>query len=259
MEYQNIIFSVENGIAIITLNRPKAYNALCRSMNLELEDAITRLEDNLSVRVLIITGGSKAFAAGADITEIMDATPAEAERIALLAQSINNRLEGLRIPVIAAICGFALGGGLELALACDFRVAGENSIFGLPEVSLGILPGAGGTQRLTNLLGAAKAKEMILLGKRLRGFEALEVGLINDLAANEEVMACALKMAEKIIAMPGMAVGAGKQVINFCVNYGSGVGRDYEKQHFTLLFSTEDRVEGLHAVIEKRQPVYKNR
>lgn len=258
MEYKNIILTVEDQIATITLNRPKAWNALCDEVNYELLDALNTIKYDQEVRVLIITGGEKVFAAGADIKQMSHATTMVAQKTADLGQSINNLLEELAIPVIAAVNGMALGGGCEMTLACDFRVVGESATFAFPEVSLGILPGAGGTQRMTKLIGATKTKEMILLGKRVKGKEAYEIGLATEVVADAEVMAKAKEMAEKLKKMPAFAAGMAKRAINLGEVYGIGTGKLFERELFSLCFSNPDQAEGMDAFINKRSPEYKN-
>ena len=258
MDYQNIILSIEDHIATITLNRPKAWNALCDEINYEIIDALNKIKYDQDVRVLIITGGEKVFAAGADIKQMSHATVMVAQRTADLGQSINNMLEELTIPVIAAVNGMALGGGCEMTLACDFRIVGENTTFAFPEVSLGILPGAGGTQRMTRLIGATKTKEMILLGKKVKGKEALEIGLATELVEDSEIMNTAIKMAKKLMTMPAYALAQAKRAINLGEVYGIGTGKLFERELFSLCFANPDQAEGMDAFASKRAPEYKN-
>ncbi|MCR4442380.1 MAG: enoyl-CoA hydratase/isomerase family protein [Peptococcaceae bacterium] len=256
MNHQQIIYAEDAGIATITLNRPQAYNALCAQMNSELMEVLDRLEEDAKIRVLIIGGANNNFAAGADIVEMMDATPFEAERTAETAHKINDRLESLKIPVIAAINGLALGGGFELALSCDFRIAGENSVFGLPETGLGIIPGAGGTQRLTRLIGPVKAKEIIMLGRRINGQEAYEMGIVNKVVPDGEVMAEARKMAARLMEKPAAALALAKMAIGCCLNHDISSGKLYERSLFSLSFASSDQKEGMKAFVEKRVPRY---
>jgi len=251
--YEYIKLEIKDQIGIITLNRPKVWNALCVEVNYELADALGKIHHDQSVRVLILTGGDKVFAAGADVKRMQNATPFEAERMTYLGHMINDMLEALPIPVIAAVNGVALGGGCELTLACDFRVVGQSAKFGLPEVGLGILPGAGGTQRLTNLIGATKAKEMVMLGKNIKGEEAYHIGLATTVTEDALVMETAVKMAEKLKQKPASALRMAKAAINYGENFGTGTGKDFEKLMFSLLFSTNDHQEGLDAFVEKRE------
>jgi enoyl-CoA hydratase len=258
MEYKHILFNEAGGIALITLNRPKALNALCRDLNLELLDVLAGIKKSAGVRVLILTGGPRAFAAGADITEMMNAAPGDAEKTSLLGHRVHDTLEALPVPVIAAINGPALGGGCELALACDFRVAAEDAVFGLPEVSLGIIPGAGGTQRLPLLVGPSVAREMVLLGRKVKGAEAERIGLVNKTVPPEAVMDTAREMAVKLCAMPGAALGLAKQALAEGINGTVDQGKRHEVRLFSLAFSTADQKEGMSAFVEKRAPSYRH-
>jgi len=214
VEYKNIILNVENGIATIRLNRPKAYNALNSAVNQDLSKALDYIETDESIRVLVLSGNEKAFAAGADIGEMANAGPTLARKTCTVASEINDRLESMPIPSIAAINGLAWGGGGELALACDFRVGGVSCSFKFPEVSLGIIPGANGTQRLLTLTGPAKAKEIVMLCRTIKGPEALEIGLLTELCDDSEVLDNAYKLAQELLAMPGKALAASKRSIN---------------------------------------------
>lgn len=258
MTYENILFEVKDGVAVITLNRPKAWNALCTQLNVELEDALIAAEQNPEVRVVIITGGDKVFAAGADIKEMAQATPMEATRTSARAQRINNFLEQMSVPVIAAVNGLALGGGCELALACDFRVVAENAEFGLPEVGLGILPGAGGTQRLAALVGATRAFEMVLLGKRISGAQAVQAGLATCAVEPDQVMATAMDMAASLKKKPAYSMALAKRAIIAGQTLGTGTGKIMERELFALTFANPDQAEGMQAFAEKRRPTFQN-
>lgn len=258
MEFENIIYSVESGIATIQLNRPKAFNALNSGINADILAALNLVAADKSVRVLIVTGNEKVFAAGADIKEMAEATPNYAREFCSTAVEINNRLEAMGIPTIAAVNGFALGGGCELAIACDFRVAGPKTKFGLPEVSLGIIPGACGTQRLVPLVGLAKAREMAMLNTIVAGEEALALGLINRLVPDAEVYQEAVNMAKELMKKPARALAAAKTAINAGVLQSIEVGKSVERNEFALLFDTYDQKEGMAAQLEKRDPVFKH-
>ena len=259
-EFENIIFSIdEDGIAIIKFNRPKSLNALCTPLNYDIMDALTYLERDTTVRVLIITGGEKVFAAGADITEMQTANSLHAYAVSMTAHSVNDRLEALMIPVIAAINGPALGGGFELSLACDFRIAGDDCLLGLPEVSLGIIPGGGGTQRLATLIGPSKAKEIAMFGKKLKGEEALALGVINRLVPAADVMEETMKFARKLALNPAAGLALCKMAINFGAENGETLGKVYERALFAVAFDTEDQTEGLTAFVEKRKPNYNHK
>lgn len=256
MAYTMIQLEKTEGIAALTLHRPAAMNALCRVLNEELLAAFAQLAQEPDTRVLVITGGPKAFAAGADIAEMAEATPEEALQTAELGHRVHDMLEALPFPTIAAVCGPAMGGGCELSLACDFRVVGENALFALPEVGLGILPGAGGTQRLLPLVGVALAREMVLLGRRLNGAEAQAAGLANVCVPDDQVTGAALDMAQKLCKKPAKALRFAKQAINTGIRNTLEVGCAAEREQFVKAFSTNDQKEGMRAFMEKRKPVY---
>lgn len=258
MEYENITLEVKDGIASICLNRPKVYNALCAALNKDMESALNELVQNSDVRALIITGGSKVFAAGADIREMLTANPFEARESSCSGHLINNTIEALPFPVIAAVCGPALGGGCELALACDFRILGENAQLGLPEVGLGIIPGAGGTQRLVRLIGAARAKEMILLGKTIKATEAMALGLATAVVPDDLVQKEAIGMAHRLAEKPASALMLAKQAVNYGETFGGEAGKVIENILFGMAFSSTDQIEGMTAFVERRRPIYRN-
>ena len=258
MQFENIIFSINDGIAVIRFNRPKAYNALNSAVNRDILSALDEMESDKSVRALIISGSEKAFAAGADITEMANAGPNKAREISGVAAGINNRLEALPIPVIAAVGGLCWGGGCEMALACDFRIGGPKTSFKLPEVSLGIIPAANGTQRLIPIIGAAKAKELIMLCKEVKGEEAYRLGLLTRLVDDSEILNEAYRLAEELKAMPGRALAAAIQAINAGFTDTIAAGKQVELAESCLLFDTHDQKEGMAAFAEKRPPQYTN-
>ena len=258
MEYENIIYSVKDNIATIQLNRPKAYNALNSAVNKDLLSALNRIESDESVRALILTGNEKAFAAGADIGEMKDAGPELARKTCTSACEINDRLEAMSIPTIAAVNGLAWGGGGELALACDFRVGGTGCSFKFPEVSLGIIPGANGTQRLLALTGPAKAKELTMLCTTVKGSEALEIGLLTRLCDDKDVLDEAYKLAGELLLMPGKALAAAKRSINSGMLHSIAEGKSTECFEVCMLFDTHDQKEGMAAFAEKRKPNFTN-
>ena len=241
-------------IGIITLNRPEARNALNRKMIQELGDALTELENDLQIRVIIITG-NKDFCAGADIKEMNAIKPEEIESFCRWGHKVFEQLENMGKPVIAAITGFALGGGCELVLACDIRIAGESAKFGQPEVNLGLIPGFGGTQRLSRLVGIGKAKEMILTGEIINAKEAAAIGLVNRVEKDEELMAKAEEMAQVIAQKAPIAVKMAKKLIN--ENQEIIKGLEKEIEFFARCFTTQDRLEGIKAFLEKRKPRFK--
>lgn len=258
MDYKNLIFTQEKGLAVITLNRPKAHNALCAELNDELEHVLSQLERDPEVKVVILTGGPKVFAAGADITEMANADPLKAYQISKQGHRVHDRLEELPYPTIAAINGLALGGGCELSLACDFRIAGENSMIGLPEISLGIFPGAGGTQRLAKLIGPSRAKEMVFLGGPIKGPKALELGMVNRIVPDDQVLEEAKKFAAKLMEKPRVALSQAKAAMSG-IDLELYAGKQLEKAHFAMVCASDDHKEGMKAFIEKRPPVFTNK
>ncbi len=246
------------GVALVTLDRPEVLNALDYATLGELVDALEELDTDESVRCVVITGaGERAFAAGADIKEMADATPVTLSVANNFARW--ERIKRVRNPLIAAVRGFALGGGCELAMACDMIVAADDAQFGQPEIKIGIMPGAGGTQRLTRALGKAKAMELILTGRNLPAREAYERGLVSQLVAREEVVPAALALAAEIASMPPLAVRAAKEAINRSHELSLEAGLEFERRNFFLLFSSEDQAEGMRAFLEKRQAGWKGR
>lgn len=259
MEFKNIIYTQEDGLGIITLNRPKALNALCDELTGELGQLISALQDDPDLRVLILTGGSKAFAAGADIVEMMDKDTIGAYMSIIKTHEVFDRLEEFRVPVIAAINGPCMGGGCELALCCDIRIAGANAMFALPETSLGILPGCGGTQRLPQQVGPARAKELIYMATPIKADKARDFGLINKVVDDDKVLDEAVAMAKTLMQRPAVALRFAKEAVNCGVKNDFATGKNMELARFTMLFSTEDQKEGMKAFFEKRKPVYKNK
>lgn len=257
MVYSSIELTCTDGIAILTFNRPKALNALNTSLLEELSHALNAIQEDESTRVLILTGsGEKSFIAGADITEINTLSPLAAKKFAKTGQEVISQLQGLAIPVIAAVNGYALGGGCEMALACDFIYASEKAIFGLPEISLGVIPGFGGTQRLPRLIGANRTKEMIFTGKHITAAEAKEIGLVNKIFTPEELVVAALETA-KLIASKGKAsLCAAKQTVNQGLNVDLATGLAIERDAFALCLASPDAKEGTSAFLEKRKAVF---
>ncbi|MDX9834898.1 MAG: enoyl-CoA hydratase-related protein [Desulfobulbus sp.] len=257
MAYSSIELTSTEGIATLTFNRPKALNALNGALLAELADAIEHINEDESVRVLILTGaGEKSFIAGADITEIATLSPLGAKKFALVGQGIISSLQALPIPVIAAVNGFALGGGCEMALACDFIYASEKAIFGLPEITLGLIPGFGGTQRLARLIGANRTKEMVFTGRHLTAAEAREIGLVNKIFAPEELMPATLKVAQGISGKGKASLSAAKQTIGQGLNTDLATGLGIERDAFALCLASPDAKEGTSAFLEKRKPVF---
>jgi len=256
MSSQNLLLSKENGIAIVTINRPEVLNAFNRVTVDELDVLVEEISLDQEVRVVIFTGGEKHFAAGADITDMVEGNPEFARGFAF--KDTFNKIADLNKPTIAAVAGYALGAGMELALSCDLRIAKSSARFGLPEIGLGIIPGAGGTQRLPRLIGAARAKEMIMLGGNIDANTALSYGLVNRVV-EDNVMEEALKLAAKLAKLPPIALRSAKQVVNQGQNMELKLGIELEAIAWANLFATEDQKEGMRAFIEKRKPTFKGR
>ncbi len=241
----------------MTVNRPKALNSLNSAVLDELLTALTELGQDQSVKAVVLTGsGEKAFIAGADIAEMAEMTAQQAQAFSRKGQQVVNLIGRLAKPVIAAVNGFALGGGLEMALACDFAYASENAKFGLPEVTLGILPGFGGTQKLSRIIGRSKANEMIFTGKMLTAGEAKEWDIVNAVFPIEELVAKAVETAAKIAGNGQLGVASAKDAIRSGLDMGEADGLNYESVLFGSLFATADQKEGMRAFMEKRKAVF---
>lgn len=257
---ENKILSVtENGICTVTINNPESLNALNSHIINELGKVLDNIAQDNDIRVVIITGAGRAFVAGADISEMSVMSPAQAKKFGLNGSSLFRKIEKLPIPVIAAVNGFALGGGCELAISCDIRVASEKAKFGQPEVSLGITPGFSGTVRLQKIVGIAVAKEMIFTGRIIDSEEALRVGLVNVVVQAEELLNKAYDIAAKIAANAPQAVRLAKESINLASETDTDSGLAIESNLFGLCFSTEDQKEGMEAFLAKRKPEFKNK
>ena len=257
MPYEMILTEKRGRVGLITLNRPEARNALNNQLLHELINALEAFDKDDLVGALVVTGNEKAFAAGADIKEMADKSMSEIRDRDHLA--VFDQITRIRKPVIAAVSGWALGGGCELALSCDMIVASETAQFGQPEITIGVIPGAGGTQRLVRAVGKALAMEMILNNRTLSAQEALQFGLVNRVAATERYLDEALKMTEEIAARAPLAVRAAKKMIDQAFELSLSEGLGQERQEFYNLFATEDQKEGMKAFIEKRQPVWKGK
>ncbi len=258
MEYKNIILKKEWRISLLTINRPEVRNALNAETVKELRQAVKEVREDEEIGVLIITGaGEKAFVAGADLNSLKVRTALET--LVNENQFVMSELAALEKPVIAAVNGFALGGGCELAMACDIRIASANAQFGQPEPGLGFLPGAGGTQRLPRLVGAAKAKELIMTGDIINAEEALRIGLVNKVVAPGELMTAAYEMANKILKKGPLAVRMAKIVVDQGLDLDLNNAMLLERLAQTFLFASEDRMEGVTSFLEKRPPQYKGK
>ena len=258
MNFENILISSENGIGQITINRPSKLNALNVATIKELHDGLESLENNSEIRAIIVTGdGEKAFVAGADISEFANFSIEEGAQLAQQGQELLfDFVENLKTPVIAAVNGFALGGGLELAMACHFRIASDNAKMGLPEVSLGVIPGYGGTQRLPQLVGKGRAMEMIMTAGMVTAEEAYRTGLVNHVVPQAELLAFTKSLAQRIMKNSPVAIGKAIKAIN--ANYKDSVdGFQTEIRNFGKCFGTEDFKEGTTAFLEKRKADFK--
>lgn len=259
MEMENLLYEVENGIGIIQFNRPKVLNALNVDVLRELNALLEEIREDESVRVVILTGsGEKAFVAGADIPVMLPMNVQEGKEFGYLGQGLLHKIEEFEKPIIAAINGFALGGGTEISMACDIRIASDNAKFGQPEVKLGIIPGFGGTQRMPRLIGKGMAKWLIFSGQMIDAAEALRIGLVEKVAPADQLMTEAKAMAAMINAMSPTAVRLAKAAINHGLDVDMRTGNKLEAFAFGHCFSTDDQQEGMSAFIEKRQPKFPN-
>jgi len=253
MIWQNLLIAIADGIAVVTINRPQALNALNEQTLRELQGAFAALADDDAVRVIILTGsGDKAFVAGADIAAMQSLSPLEARRFAKLGHAVMRGIEACPKPVIAAVNGFALGGGCELALSCDIRLAAENARFGQPEVNLGIIPGFGGTQRLSRLVGKGLALELILSGDMIDAPEAHRIGLANKVVARGELLETAKALAARIAGKGPYAIRLAKEAVGNGLEMDLDRANQYEAELFTLCFASPDQKEGMQAFLDKR-------
>lgn len=260
MGYQNLSLDLKEDIALLKVNRPKVLNALNRATLLELQEALRELQGKDDLKALIITGeGEKAFVAGADIAEMANMDPKEAFEFSRLGHETFRMLEEFPTPTIAAVNGYALGGGLELALACDIILASEKAKLGLPEVTLGICPGFAGTQRLPRLIGKARAKELIFTGQMIDAQKAYELGIVNRVCPADKLLEEALELARKIAANGPLAVRTAKRLVNYGLEGSLPQGEAMEREAWANLFATQDQKEGMRAFLEKRRPEYKGR
>ena len=255
MAPENIIIEVRDRVGLIRLNRPEALNALSKPLMSELMAALETFDADDAIGALVITGNDKSFAAGADISEMASASAVEMEKSDFIP--LFDRIRSIRKPVIAAVSGWCLGGGSELAMACDIIVASETAKIGQPEINLGVIPGAGGTQRLTKIIGKALAMEMILNNRTLSAAEALHYGLVNYILPVDLYLDKALQLAKEIATRAPLAVQLGKEAVNQAYETNLTQGLQTENRLFNLLFATEDQKEGMAAFLEKRKPVWK--
>jgi enoyl-CoA hydratase len=257
MPYEMILTETQGRAAIIRLNRPQALNALCDELMAELHEALTGYDADPAIAAIILTGSEKAFAAGADIKQMQSRTYPD-----VYFEDFISKWEAvthIRKPVIAAVAGFALGGGCELAMMCDMIIAAENAKFGQPEINLGIIPGAGGTQRLTRAVGKAKAMDLILTARFMDAAEAERSGLVARIVPLDQLLPEALKVAEKIGSLSAPSVAIAKEAVNVAFETTLAEGVRFERRIFYSLFATEDQKEGMSAFAEKRKPSFHNR
>jgi enoyl-CoA hydratase len=261
MSYQHVLIETQDGVGIITLNRPDALNALSNALIRDLVDALDSCEHNETIGAIVLTGNEKAFAAGADIKEMQDQSFIDM----FLADFPSGRssawdhISSIRKPIIAAVAGYALGGGCELAMACDFILAADTAKFGQPEITIGTIPGAGGTQRLTRLVGKSKAMEMCLTGRLIGAEESERIGLVSRIVPAAQLKQEAIKTAAKIAALSRPAVMMVKEVVNAAYETTLAEGLRAERRAFQSTFALEDRKEGMAAFAEKRKPVFRNK
>lgn len=261
MKYETILFEKEGEIAVVTLNRPNRLNALSFRLKDELGAIFDEIERDEDIKVVILTGGKKAFSAGADIKErsTMETTQPQAYFNQLKSHAFYTKIENFEKPVIAAISGVAVGGGCELAMVCDLRIASETARFGLPEVNIGVIPAAGGTQRLPRLIGVTRAKELLYTGDFIDAQEAFRIGLVNRVVPVENLMDETKALAQKLAAKPPLSIKYLKRAINIGTQLDLSSALDYEAHIAAMLTCSEDRKEGFAAFVEKRKPVFKGR
>lgn len=257
--YETINYEVKDNIAYICINRPKAMNALNSQVLNELYDAFTKVADDDDARAVIVTGEGKAFVAGADIAEMSRFNAVEARHFAQRGHSVMNLIEDIEKPVIAAVNGFALGGGCELSMACDFRIASEKAKFGQPEVGLGLIPGFGGTKRLSALVGKGMAKYLIMSAEMIDAAEAYRIGLVEKVVAPEELVPTCEKIAKTIMSKAPIAVAVAKNLVNNNYDLDPKNASQMEINAFGVSFDSEDLVEGTSAFLEKRKAEFKNK
>ncbi|MFA7535861.1 MAG: enoyl-CoA hydratase-related protein [Desulfuromonadales bacterium] len=257
MEFKNLLLQIDDAVAILTVNRPQVLNAINLETLTELEQAIAFLEGDVNVKAIVLTGaGEKAFIAGADIAAMQPMGAVEARQLALMAQAIYHRLEAGSKTLIAAVNGYALGGGCELAMACDLRLASETARFGQPEINIGVIPGFAGSQRLPRLIGKGRALEMILTGEMIDAAEAYRIGLVNKVLPASELLPAARSLAQKIAGKGQVAVRLARDAVRHGLEVDLARGAAHEADLFALCFATHDQKEGMLAFLDKRKPEF---
>lgn len=259
MEYKNIKFEKDGWVAVVTIDRPQVLNALNDETIAELDDCFTSIGGDSEIRCVILTGAGKAFVAGADIGELAEVDVVSGRAKCDRGHALFFKIENLPQPVIAAVNGFALGGGCEIAMACDIRLASDKAKLGQPEANLGIIPGYGGTQRLSRLVGSGKAKQLIFTGDFVSAGEAHRIGLVDEVFPPDELMPKAREMAAKIATKGPLAVKAAKEAVNLSLAIDTRSGCEHEASLFAAICASEDKAEGTRAFLEKRQPDFKGR
>ncbi|HUT68451.1 MAG TPA: enoyl-CoA hydratase-related protein [Dehalococcoidales bacterium] len=260
MTYKTLLYEKADGIARVTLNRPESLNALNSTVYNELYDVFEAIENDADVRVVILTGsGEKAFAAGSDVVEMKNMNTLDIQKFVGTIRKASDRIYNLTKPTIAAINGYALGGGCELSMCCDLRICSEKARFGQPEINLGLIPGACGTQRLPRLIGAAKAKELIFLGDMIDAATALNLGLVNKVVPPEKLIEEAMEWAKKLASKSSPVLAMAKMAINTGIDTDVNSGLNIEARCVALCFATEDQKEGMKAFLEKRKAEFKNK
>lgn len=259
MDLQYILFTVEDGIGRIQFNRPDKLNAVNSEVLKDLEKALDACREDESVRVVVLTGNEKAFAAGADVKDMSTGDIPFAYALTDLTFRVQEKLADMPCPTIAAVSGYALGAGCELALCCDFRIAGDNAILGLPEITLGIIPGGGGTQRLPRLIGLPAAAEMVLLGKTVKADRAENLGLVHRVVPPDRLEEESRELAGKFLKLPPVALRAAKTALRRGLGVSLKEGLQVEQDLFCMLFGTQDQKEGMAAFMEKRKPAFKGK
>jgi enoyl-CoA hydratase len=253
VQYQFLLYQKDGGIGLVTINRPSALNALDESVFVELYNLFQEIENDVSIKVVILTGAGRAFVAGADIAQMRPQNSVGIRNFVAKSRKAADQIYNLSKPVIGAINGFALGGGCEIAMCCDIRIASENAKFGQPEINLGIIPGIGGTQNLTRLVGVAKAKELIFSGDTIDAKTALSMGLVNSVVPHDQLLAEARSFAQKLLSKSSITLALAKKAINAGMSMDLNSGFNLENECFALCFATEDQKEGMSAFLEKRK------